>query len=328
MQKKKLGTRRPELSAMGLGCMGMSAFYGQRDDVESIATIHAALDRGMNFIDTSDMYGNGANEELIGRAIKGRRQEVVLATKFGYVMDENNAIVGVNGRPEYVKQSCERNLTRLGVEVIDLYYLHRVDPNTPIEETVGAMADLVKEGKVRYLGLSEAAPETLERAVKVHPIAALQSEYSIWTRDVEDEILPLCTRLGITFVAYSPLGRGFLTGSFKSESDLGETDTRKVHPRFQGENFQQNLEIVHGIERLAAKKGCTPAQLALAWLLAQAENIVPLFGTKKRKYLEENLGALNVQLDTADIETINEIAPHGITAGTRYPEAGMKMVGR
>lgn len=328
MKERTLGTQGLRVSELGLGCMGMSDFYSNRDDEESIATIHHALDRGVTFLDTADMYGVGKNEELVGRAIKGRRDQVVLATKFGNVRSEDGKFLGVNGRPEYVKAACDASLRRLGVDYIDLYYQHRVDPDVPIEETVGAMADLVKAGKVRYLGLSEAAPATIRRAHQTHPITALQTEYSLWSRDVEDEILPTCRELGIGFVAYSPLGRGFLTGQFKTFEDLPEDDYRRNSPRFQGENFQKNLALVERIHEMAQEKGCTPAQLALAWLLAQGEDIVPIPGTKRRKYLDENLAATQLTLTADDLDRINEIAPQGIAAGARYPEQTMHTVNR
>jgi aryl-alcohol dehydrogenase-like predicted oxidoreductase len=328
MQKRKLGRAELEVSALGLGCMGMSEFYAGRVEEESIATIHRALDVGVNFLDTADMYGPFTNEELVGRAIKGRREEVVLATKFGNMRGGAGEFLGVNGRPEYVRAACEASLGRLDVETIDLYYQHRVDPNTPIEETVGEMSRLVEEGKVRYLGLSEAAAETIRRAHAVHPITALQTEYSLWSREPEDGLLEVCRELGIGFVPYSPLGRGFLTGQIKSFDDLAPDDYRRHAPRFQGENFQKNLELVARIEEIAAEKHCTPAQLALAWVLAQGPEIVPIPGTKRRKYLEENVAALEVEITTADLKRIDEIAPKGVAAGTRYPEAGMAAVNR
>jgi aryl-alcohol dehydrogenase-like predicted oxidoreductase len=324
MEKRKLGEAL-QVSCLGLGCMGMSEFYGQGDEAESIATIQRALDLGVTFLDTADMYGFGENERLVGQAIRGRRDGVVIATKFGNVRDKDNpAARSINGRPEYVRAACEASLQRLGIETIDLYYQHRVDPATPIEDTVGAMADLVKQGKVRYLGLSEAAPSTIRRAHAVHPIAALQTEYSLWSRDVEDEILPMVRELGIGFVPYSPLGRGFLTGRFRSPEDLEPGDFRRNNPRFQGENFAKNLELLDEVNAMAEEKGCTPSQLALAWVLAQGKDIVPIPGTKRRKYLEENVAAVNVELTAADLARIDRVLPPGAAAGTRYPEAAMR----
>ena len=324
MQTRQLGTSGLFTSALGLGCMGMSEFYGPGDETESIATIHHAVERGVVFLDTADVYGLGRNEDLVGRAIKDIREKVCLATKFANVRGADGSFQGVNGKPEYVRACCEASLRRLGVDVIDLYYQHRVDPNTPIEDTVGAMAELVQAGKVRYLGLSEAAPATIRRAHAVHPIAALQTEYSLWSRDPEDEILATVRELGIGFVAYSPLGRGFLTGQFKTIEDLAPDDYRRNAPRFQGENFQRNLDLVGKVEAIAADKGCQPSQLALAWVLAQGDDIIPIPGTKRRTYLDENIGALDVHLTEDELDTIDEALPHGTTAGDRYAAPAMK----
>jgi aryl-alcohol dehydrogenase-like predicted oxidoreductase len=326
MQHRKLGHSNINVSALGLGCMGMSEFYGPRNDQESMGVIHRALDLGVDFLDTADVYGRGRNEELVGRALKGRRDRVALATKFGNVRDAAGNFSGINGRPEYIRQCCDSSLKRLGLDHIDLYYQHRVDRGVPIEETVGAMARLIEEGKVRWLGLSEASASTLRRAHKAHPITALQTEYSLWTRDPEDEILPACRELGVTFVPYSPLGRGFLSGKIKSPEDLAADDWRRLNPRFQGENFTKNLDLVKRVGEMARAKSCTPAQLALAWVLAQGQDIVPIPGASRIAHLEENIAALDVSLTPDDLARINEIAPQGAAAGERYPERGMKVV--
>ncbi len=327
MRNIRLGRKGPTVAEIGLGCMGMSEFYGPTDETESLATIDRALDLGVNLLDTADMYGPYTNEELVGRAIRGRRDEVVLATKFGITRGEDGSR-RINGRPDYVRQACDASLRRLGVDHIDLYYQHRVDETVPIEETVGAMGELVAAGKVRYLGLSEAGPDTLRRAAKEHPISALQTEYSLWSRDPEDDILVTCRDLGIGFVAYSPLGRGFLTGAFKSPDDFAEDDYRRHSPRFQGDNFRKNLDLVDEVREIAREKDATPAQLAIAWVLAQGKDIVPIPGTKRRSYLEENVAAAKIHLTPEDLQRINEIAPRGVAAGERYPEAMMASVDR
>ena len=326
MEYRRLGKSSLVVSAMGLGCMGMSQSYGTPDDAESVATIHHAIDRGITMLDTADMYGGGKNEELVGAAIAKRRNEIILATKFGNMRMPDGRFLGVNGKPEYVQSACEESLKRLKISTIDLFYLHRVDTNVPIEETIGAMARLIEQGKVRYIGLSEAGAKTIRRAHATYPITALQSEFSLWTRDIEAEILGVCRELGIGIVPYSPLGRGFLTGKVK-KNDFGDRDFRRMSPRFQGENFQKNLEIVQRVEEMAAEKKCTPAQLALAWVLAKGKDVVPIPGTKRRKYLDENLAALEISLTAADFARLDGIAPPGVAAGARYPDEYMNRLG-
>lgn len=328
MNYKQLGTNGPKVSAIGLGCMGMSEFYGKTDDAESTKTIHRAVELGVTFFDTADMYGVGRNEELVGKAIKGNRDKIVLATKFGNVRGKDGSFLGVNGKPEYVKQAVEASLKRLGVDVIDLYYQHRVDPNTPIEDTVGTMAALVKEGKIRYIGLSEAAPDTIRRASKVHPVTALQTEYSLWTRDPEKEILDVCNELGIAFIAYSPIGRGFLSGRFKPNEEIPEGDFRRNNPRFMKGNIEHNYKLVERLEKIAQEKNCTTTQLALAWVMAKRNFIVPIPGTKKVKYLEEDIGAVDIKLSNDDMKKLDEAAPVGFTMGPRYPQRSMSALNK
>jgi aryl-alcohol dehydrogenase-like predicted oxidoreductase len=328
MQTRQLGKKGPSISALGLGCMGMSEFYGPTDEAESIATIHRALDLGITYLDTADVYGPFTNEVLVGRAIRGKRNQVFLATKFGILRSADPNYRGVSGKPEYVKQSFEASLKRLGVDVVDLYYQHRIDPNVPVEETVGAMAQLAKEGKVRFLGLSEAGPKTIRRAHSVHPITAVQNEYSLWTRGPEDSVLPVCRELGIGFVPYSPLGRGILTGRITKLDDLAKDDFRRTNPRFEEANFKKNLELAHRVSQMAAEKGCAAGQLALAWVLAQGEYIVPIFGTKRRTYLEENIGALDVDVNAEDLKRLDQLFPKDIAAGPRYGEAMMTLISK
>ena len=328
MEMRVLGKNGPKVSSIGLGCMGMSEFYGIGDDKESINVIHRALELGINFLDTADMYGVGKNEILVGEAIKGKRDKFFIATKFGNVRGPNGEFLGVSGKPDYIRKACEASLKRLNIDVIDLYYQHRVDPETPIEDTIGTMAELVKEGKVKYIGMSEAAPDTIRRAAKIHKITALQTEYSLWTRDVESEILSTCRELGIGFVAYSPLGRGFLAARFKSNDDFTESDFRKNHPRFIGENFEQNLKLLSTIEEIAKDKKATPAQIALAWVLSRGNDIVPIPGTKRIKYLEQNASAVEIKLSEDELNKLEASFPQGVTAGTRYPERAMNAVNR